>query len=214
MNSFNVAIIGGGPAGLACGLIIGSSKNKPNCSDKSAIIIDAGHSDAHRALINNSAGLIAGTTGGDALKIAEKNLEQYPNIDKVGGKVRQIIKKDNGFEITYFSDSKENIVINSEIIVLAGGFRSFGINGLDINPVHFKRSTNQTRVMIENNDFKVAPNIYVCGLLAGVSSQWDIVTGSGAQVGVHIISDWAGNWEVVHDKEFQKPQPQTLNFNK
>jgi len=201
MNKYDVAIIGGGPAGLSAAFIIASaSKHLEEAMNRNIIIIDAGHSDALKAKFHNVSGLPFGIEGKEALELTKSKLENFPNIKFVEGNVKHISEdKDYVIEYRDFEDKNKEFVV-SDNLVLATGFRRWNIKGLDVPLKEFERSENPTRVSIENTDFIVRDNLYVCGLLSGVSSQWDIVAGSGSQVGVHIISKWAGSWKVVHDK--------------
>lgn len=202
MDKFDVTIIGGGSAGLSCALLIASADGTvPNCENKNILVLDTGHSDAHRAKFNNVAGIPFGTNGTKALENTIKQIENYSQISYKIATARELSKVKNNFLVDYFDrKSKQSLQIKSEYLVLASGFRSFNLKGLNIETVQFHRSKNNTRVMIKHNDYKVAPKLFVCGLLAGVSSQWNIAAGSGSQVGVHIISEWSGDWSVVHDK--------------
>lgn len=202
MENFDVVIIGGGVSGLSCALVLASADGKiENCSNKRILVVNYGSSDANRAEFNNVAGIPYGTDGTEAIENTIKQLENYPQISYKEGKVRSSKRIQNGYEIEYFSRSeKKNITIKSENLVLASGFRAFNIEGLNLETIQFPRSKNNTRVMIKHNDYKITKGLYVCGLLAGVSSQWSIASGSGAQVAVHILSEWAGDWSVVHDK--------------
>jgi thioredoxin reductase len=202
MEKFDVVIIGGGVSGLSCSLVLASADGKiENCDDKKILVLNYGASDAIRAELKNAAGIPCGTSGSDAIELTIVQTKSYPQISLIDGKVRTAKRINDGYELSYFDkEKKENISIQTENLVLASGFRAFNIEGLNLEVVQFPRSTNNTRVMIKNNDLKISKGLYVCGLLAGVSSQWSIAAGSGAQVAVHILSEWAGDWKVVHDK--------------
>jgi thioredoxin reductase len=205
MNQYDVVIVGGGPAGLSVGLILGSAPAYiEEAKYKKIAIIDSGHSDALRARFFNVAGLPFGISGKDAITQIKEQLNNYDNVEQIPGTVRKVIEQqtdNSNFIIDFFNSiTNQKEQITAKTVVLASGFRQWMISGLELPVVPFERSENNTRVSIINQDYKVKENLYVCGLLSGVSSQWNIVAGSGSQVGVHIISNWAGSWKVVHDK--------------
>lgn len=50
-----------------------------------------------------------------------------------------------------------------------------------------------------DGDYKVKNGLYVAGLLAGLSSMYTAAAGSGVQVAINILSEWAGKPVVIHD---------------
>ena len=64
------------------------------------------------------------------------------------------------------------------------------------------------RIQLINNDHKVAENIYVAGVLAGLRSQFAIAAGSGASVATDILTQWNnGSPAMIHDESSPQPSP-------
>lgn len=194
----DVVIIGGGVAGISCAILIASAIEKEEYAhDKKIVLINYGNSDTKRAVLNNAIGFPIGIFGKEVMDNAIKQVTHYNSINYIQDKVIKIIGIDNNFEI--FTSNSE--VIKSKSLVISTGFRRFEIEGLDLNLSQHNKTSKSGRIQIENHNYKVRDNLWVCGNLAGISNQFSIASGSGAQVGVNIISEWAGEWKVVHDKK-------------
>ncbi|GAB5465600.1 MAG: NAD(P)/FAD-dependent oxidoreductase [Candidatus Kapaibacteriales bacterium] len=194
----SVVVIGGGASGLSCALLLASGiKMHFPDSGRSVLVIDNDRTDVKRGLFNNALGIDMGIDGRDLIEKSRKQVLEYPAADLQRATVISAEKIDKGFRVT--THKKE--VFEAEKLVLATGFRGFKIKGLEVETQHFPRTTNPDRVMIESDSSqKLGDNLYVCGQLAGESSQWMIASGSGAKVAIEILSEWAGDWKVVHDK--------------
>lgn len=196
-RTYDVVIVGGGVSGLSCALVLGSGiAMHDEAKGKRVLVIDNDRSDAKRAVFNNALGIEQGIDGRELLERSRNQVLSYEANEIERATVIAVESKAETFQIT--THKKEDI--QAEKIVFASGFRGFHIKGLDLTPEQFPRTDNNTRVMLPNNAYKVMENVYVCGLLSGHSSQWAIASGSGAQVADDILSDWAGTWKVVHDK--------------
>lgn len=197
MANFDVAIIGGGISGLSAALLLSSGiQDNPNLKDKRICVIDAGGSDALKARFFNAPGIKQGISGKKALNKLNEQVQSYAVTTFFESRVKKIIQNENGFEIFH---KKEEAII-AEKIILATGFRAWNIKGVKLPIKPFTRTTKPSRVAMEHTNYKVADNLYVCGLLADVSSQYPIVAGTGAQVAIDILHDWADEWIVIHDK--------------
>lgn len=197
MNKYDVIIIGGGAAGLSCALTLGSTQGKGEWAEnRSILFLDAGRSDILGARFYNAAGLPSGILGLELLQNIRSQLTRYEQVHQKEGMVTQVTGEKGNFSVSV--ESGENFL--ADAIVLATGFHGFKIEGLGLEVVENKKSYKENKIQIEHTDFLVRPGLYVAGLLAGVSSQFIIAAGSGAQVACNIMAEWAGKNTVVHDK--------------
>ena len=83
--NFDALIIGGGPAGMSCALVLGSAKPKPFATNKNiGIIMHQKTSHLQNALLNNVLGLKPGTLGKDILENGKQQLKDlYPHVSQI-----------------------------------------------------------------------------------------------------------------------------------
>jgi len=198
---FDVLIIGGGVSGMSCALILGSSKNKPYADGKKiGIIAHQKASALQNALFNNVYGIAPNTLGRDLLENSKQHLaDLYPEVDQIEGeKVSEIKIRYTGFEVI---TNKINYQAKTVVVAISAN-SPFTILGLEDYLIpHQKMNPEKNRLQLKNTDHLVAPNLYVCGVLAGHRSQLSIAMGSGAAAATDILTDWNdGIHAMVHDK--------------
>ena len=197
MKHYDLAIIGGGISGLSAALILSAGiKDNESLKYKKICVIDAGGSDALKAEFFNAPGVKQGTSGKKAIQKLVEQVQSYDKAKIHNGRITEIV---NG-EDSYIVKTKKGKEYSATNLLLATGFRNWNIVGLELPLKKFTRTTNDSRVALEHTDYKVSDNIYVCGLLADVSSHYPIVAGTGAQAAINIMHDWTGEWIVIHDK--------------
>lgn len=197
MKHYDLAIIGGGISGLSAALILSAGiADNSSIKDKKICVIDAGGSDALKAKFFNAPGVKQGTTGKKAIKKLREQVLSYSATKLIDARVSSIENTDSKFTIKLRKEKE----ISADKLLLATGFRSWNITGLDLPIKPFTRTTNDSRIALKHSQYKVTENIYVCGLLADVSSHYPIVAGTGAQAAINIMYDWTGEWIVIHDK--------------
>lgn len=194
-------IIGGGAAGLSCGLVLGSGLKKPFAEGKTvAIITHQKSSHLQNALFNNVLGLRPGTLGKDLLIEGKQQLSNlYPEVEQIDNeKVKKITQLTNGFRV-----STNKNTYNAKRIVIAVGYTNLlTIKGLEqYTKPHPKAAIEKDRIWLENKDHLITENLYVAGTLAGWRSQYAIAAGSGAHVATDILTIWNnGKHTKIHDK--------------
>lgn len=187
---FDVLIIGGGPAGVSCALVIGSALKRPYAEGKKAgIFTHQKASSLQNGLYNNAYGIKPGTTGAELLETSLQNLAAtYPAVVQIDGeKVMKVEGTAGNFTVTTNKDT----YTTKAIVIAIGNAPAFGIEGLEqyIEP-HKKSLPEKNRIQLKNNDHLVAEGVYVAGTLSGQRSQLAIAAGSGASVATDILSLW------------------------
>ena len=197
---FDVLIIGGGVAGVSCGLILGSAHHKEYAKDKKIGIITHQKSSAlQEALFNNAYGIPPGKLGAEILVESLEHLKQcYPDIIQI--EEEKVIQVQGAFP-SYKIVTNKNSYQTKTIVVAIGASNTFAIDGLMhfVEP-HKKAIASKNRIQLRNNDHLVEEGIYVAGTLAGWRSQLAIAAGSGASVATDILTLWNHNIPTqVHD---------------
>ncbi|MEL4307186.1 NAD(P)/FAD-dependent oxidoreductase [Joostella sp. CR20] len=198
---YHAFIIGAGPAGLQCALVLGSAKNAAYAQKKNiGIVMHQKASHLQSALLNNVLGVAPGTKGSTILKEGKEQLEKlYPHVHQIENeKVLAIDVEDDLYTIT----TNKSVYDSYAVVVALGYTDMFEINGLKqfLEP-HAMSPANKNRVQLQNTNYVVKSGLYVAGTLAGGRSQFAIAAGSGAQVATDILTEWNnGNHTKVHDK--------------
>lgn len=193
---YDVAIVGGGASGLSCALTLVSARGRgwQWADGRRYIVFDTDNSDLKKALLRNVPGLDT-MLGTELLQKIREQIDQWGGVDFLQEEVKSIQKKEEGFELRTASGKS----FTADYVVLAGGFHSFNIEGLQVEVVENPKSPKPGRVMIKHKDFEVDKNLFVTGTLAGLSSHFTSCAGSGVEVAIEILSRFAGKRIVIHD---------------
>ncbi len=193
---YDVIIVGGGASGLSCALTLASARGRgwQWAENRRYLLFDSNNSDLKKAFLKNVPGLDS-ILGTDLLEKIKRQIESWGGVDMFEEEVVRVERKNEVFEV----ESSSGKIFTSDYVVLAGGFHSFSIKGLQVEVVENPKSPKPGRVMIRHKDFEVDKNLFVAGTLAGLSSHFTSCAGSGVEVAIEILSRFAGKRIVIHD---------------
>jgi len=192
---YDVIIIGGGAAGYGCALTLASVENTQEwAKDKKYLMIDNGKSDILNASFFNLAGVQFGIGGDELYAKMQTQLKNFKSCETENATVVKVEK--NG---KYFDVSTEDKTVQSKIVVIATGMHKFEIKCDLTNVISHTDVMKPGKVALDNNNNKIAENLYVAGLASGAKTMFAIANGEGAKVACEIFKLWTGKSAVAHD---------------
>lgn len=198
---FDVLIIGGGPAAISCGLVLGSAANKSYMQDKKmGMIAYAKAGDLNAALLNNLFGVASGTKGKQLIADELERLKTFKAIEQLAAEPIERIEAKEDYYIV--STAKDNYQSKAVVLAIGHNPKIAKIGGLeDITQAHSNSLPGVNKTAIRHSNLMVKDGLYVAGLTADCASQAAIAAGVGAEVAVHLLSKWNGNiFDHAHDK--------------
>jgi len=191
-----IAIVGGGPSGVACALTLWAARHNPALpKDIQITLFDAGHSDLQKAALWEVPGMPMGVVGSLLLsqmrqQVVDAGLAWHDLA------IQRIKSQSSPFHLHAANgDSWE-----TDIVVLATGFKAFEIE-LEVQaPIMAHPHSMKSRVCLKvDSQSRLSQGFYVAGSLAGVYSMYATAIGSGTAVACNILSELTGKPTVVHD---------------
>lgn len=192
---YDVLIIGGGAAGYGCALTLTSvEKTKEFGKNKNYLMIDNNKSDILNASFFNVAGIDFGIGGDSLLKKMQEQLSNFDSVTSTNETATKIEKINEKFKVTTNENSYE-----ANIVVIATGMHSFDIECELVNVKEHTDVMKPNKVCLENNNNKIADNLYVAGLASGAKTMFAIANGEGSKVACDIFKLWTNKPAVAHD---------------
>ncbi|MEK8126434.1 FAD-dependent oxidoreductase [Paenibacillus filicis] len=183
--SYEVAIIGAGPAGASAALFTAKAGKK-------TVLLDSDHSITKRAWIENHYG-VAEITGPDLVEIGKKQAVKF-GAELVQTKAVTITASDEGFRI-----ETENGSFEARHVILATGL---SVDLAESAGVQTKPGTEpriKTVIDTQHDGRTNVAGIWAAGTVAGVSVHTIVTAGDGAKVAINVVSELNGERYVDHD---------------
>ncbi len=198
---FDLLIIGGGPAAISCGLVLGSAAEKPYIKNKKiGMIAYTKGSDLNAALLNNLFGVPSGTKGKKLIDSEFERLKTFTSIEQLTAEtITAIAKTNNGYKISTAKNTYEAVNV---VLAIGHNPKIKDIKGLeDLIVAHSKSLPNVTKSALKNNNLIIKEGLYVTGTTANHASMAAISVGLGAEVAIRLLTTWNnGVFDHAHDK--------------
>ena len=192
---YDVIIIGGGAAGYGCALTLSSVENTQEwAKNKKYLMIDNGKSDILNASFFNLAGVPFGIGGDELYAKMQTQLSNFKSCESKTDTVLKLEKNGENFDVITSTET-----FTAKIVVIATGMHKFTIECDLTNVIEHTDVMKPGKVALDNNDNKIAENLYVAGLASGSKTMFSIANGEGTKVACEIFKLWTGKPAVAHD---------------
>jgi thioredoxin reductase (NADPH) len=180
---FEVAIVGGGVAGLTAALFLGRA-------GVHTILLDSGESSLRRvSLVHNYLGFPDGIGGSELLDLGRKQVERFGGTVRAD-RVDAVSRGDGEFTIEVAGER-----IACRYLVLASNKRTDLAVALGLELGGFGAKF----VAVDPDGLTAVPDCYAVGRITGLPSQAAVSSGDGARVAIAIIQRIRGGYYVDHD---------------
>lgn len=189
-----IAIIGAGPAGLACAQTLAASLGMDkHPQDLQLTVFDTAQSDLQQAELWCVPGVPAGTAGGLWLQQASEQLRAFSGVVFRNEKVVAVAGSAPALQVR--TESGETTF---SYVVYAPG-RAGDVDLGDVEYYPHPHTVKPWRALRVDANSRVRPGLFVAGIAAGHYSMLGSALGSGVDVACHILSEIEGHPAVVHD---------------
>jgi thioredoxin reductase (NADPH) len=180
---FNVAIVGGGVAGLTAALFLGRA-------GVHTILLDSGESSLRRvSVLHNYLGFPDGIGGAELLDLGRKQVERFGATVRAD-RADAVSRGDGEFTIEVAGER-----IACRYLVLASNKRTDLAVALGLELGGFGNKF----VAVDPDGMTAIPDCYAVGRITGLPSQAAVSSGDGARVAIGIIQRIRGGYYVDHD---------------
>lgn len=183
MNDFDIAVVGGGVAGLSAALFLGRAGVR-------TVLLDSGESSLRRVTtVNNYLGFPDGIGGAELLELGRRQVERF-GVEVRADQVQAATRNMDGFSIDVAGAR-----VTCRYLVLASNKRTDIATALGLELGGFGNKF----VTVDSGGLTAVPDCYAVGRITGLPSQASISAGDGARVAIGIVQRLRGGYYVDHD---------------
>ncbi len=185
---YDVAIVGGGPAGASAATFTARAGLQ-------TVVVDADAGMTRRAMINNHLGFPEGVRGPDLVDNGKMQAARA-GAEIVDGKVVTLDKRsDEGFDLK--TEDGKSIEAKQVILTLGANTELAKTAGIAIKDGTEPRI--REIIDVDGQGHTNVPGVWAAGTIAGASVHTIITAGDGARVAINLISANKGERHVDHD---------------
>jgi thioredoxin reductase (NADPH) len=185
---YDVAIVGGGPAGASAATFTARAGLQ-------TVVIDADAGMTRRAMINNHLGFPEGVKGPDLVDNGKMQAARA-GAEIVDGKVVGLDKRsDDGFDLR-IEDGRS---FEARQVILTLGANTELAKTAGVATREGTEPRIREVVEVDQQGHTSVPGVWAAGTIAGASVHTIITAGDGARVAVNLISGTRGERHVDHD---------------
>ena len=182
---YDIAVIGGGPAGATAALFAAKAGKK-------TLLIDADRGMTRRAMLYNFYG-VPEIRGPDLVETGHRQATHF-GADLIKAAVTDLRKTDEGFKLV----TEQGEFDVRRVILATGATAELAAKiGLETRPATEPRI--KTVVVVDPAGRTKMPGVWAAGTVAGVSVHVAVTSGDGARVAINVISEINGARWVDHD---------------
>jgi len=185
---YDVAIVGGGPAGASAGTFTARAGLQ-------TVIIDSDAGMTRRALVNNHLGFPEGVKGPDLVD-AGKLQAARSGAEIVDGKIVELQKRGDQDFVLKTEDGRS---FEAKQVLLTIGANAELARAAGIATREGTEPRIREIVDVDREGHTSMPGVWAAGTIAGVSVHTIITAGDGARVAINLISGTKGERHVDHD---------------
>lgn len=184
---YDVAVVGGGPAGASAAIFLAKAGLK-------TLVLDNDKGQTRRAWMENHYGFDQGISGPDLVEAGRRQAVKL-GAEWVVGQVVKVDREGDGFNLA----TEDEKTFQAKQVILATGAAMGLAEALNLEFTE-GREPRYPRVLKVDVDGRTSqPGIWAAGIIAGVSAHTIITSGHGAHVAIGLISEVQGSRHVQHD---------------